>query len=158
VSARQARRRPFGVAPPLALTAAAVALTVLAAGCTKKRAHVDGTVAVDSVLARWTSDSVATGAEAESVKEVDPTPWNAGACSQGQVGTLEVLLCEYASDEALGQGEQQINKDWAQAEEGVATGVVARAKRTLLAITDRTGADKSGHAILKLLKSFRAQN
>jgi hypothetical protein len=150
VSARGATAAAVGVA--------LLALVVAGGACKSKRAHVDGTIAVDSVLAEWKLAGLATGAEAESIKEVEPGPWSAGACSQGQVANLEVLLCEYDSDQALGKGEEQINNEWAQATAGVTTGVVVRAKRTLLAVTDHAGADKSGQTIVKLLKSFRAQN
>lgn len=132
---------------PLALAA----LVVAGSGC-RKRSHVDGTVAVDTILAAWTAEGFATAA----VANVEPDPWSAGACSRGSVAGLDVLLCEYANDETMRAGEQKVMSDWQR--ESVPTGAAAQTSRTLLAIADRTAADPSGKTIARLVKSFRDQH
>ena len=137
----QARRFGFGLA---------VLAAVASVGC-RGRPHVDGTVAVDTILKAWGAEGFATNA----VANIEPDAWSAGACSRGSVAGLDVLLCEYASDETMTAGEQKMMSDW-QAE-SVATGAAVRTSRTLLAIADRNRADPSGRTIARLIKSFRDQ-
>lgn len=141
----RARRWPtWGAVLSLALV-----VTASAAGC--RRPHVEGALAVDTVLRAWSEK----GFDGKAVENVEPDLWSAGACSRGAVGGLDVLLCEYATDEALGVGEKKVFSDWE--EEGVATGAVALKSKTLLAITDRAKADPNGRTIALLTKSFREQ-
>jgi hypothetical protein len=126
-------------------------LTVLVGpGC--RRPHVEGTVAVDTVLRAWTDQ----GFDSKTVESIEPDGWDAGACARGVVADLDVLLCEYATDEALSTGEQKIMRDWQ--EESVATGAAVRTSRTLLAIADRNNADPNGRTIARLIHTFRAQH
>jgi hypothetical protein len=128
----------------------AVLAVVAGAGC-RGRPHVDGTVAVDTILKAWAAEGFVTN----TVVNIEPNPWSAGACARGMVSGLDVLLCEYASDETFSAGEKKMMSDW-QAE-SVATGAAVRTSRTLLAIADRTSADPSGKTIARLIKSFRDQ-
>jgi len=121
----------------------------LSAGC--RRPHVEGTVATDTILKAWRS----AGFDTQSVRNVEPDAWSAGACSRGLVSGLDVLICEYASDEAAGVGDQKINADWEQ--EGISTALLARTSKTVLAISDRGKADRSGKTINRLAKLFRDQ-
>ncbi len=115
------------------------------------RPHVKGTVAVETVLKAWTAEGFST----DTLVNVEPDDWSAGACSRGTMSGLEILLCEYATDEALAAGEAKITRDWTQ--QSVPTGATVRSARTLLAIADRDKADPNGRTIARLLKTFRDQ-
>jgi len=118
-------------------------------GC--RRPRVEGTVNVDSILKVWN----AAGFDTEKVVNVEPDAWSAGACSRGPVAGLELLICEYSSDDATLVGEKKMMSDWE--EESVPTGAVVRTSRTLLAIADRNKADPSGGTIVRLAKLFTEQ-
>jgi hypothetical protein len=119
-----------------------------ATGCRRSH-HVEGTVSTDAALQAFTD----IGYDTEAVKVVEPEPWSAGACSQGTISGLDVLVCEYATDDALAKGEQKINEDWNTV--NVGTGVVVHTARTLMAVADSKNADPSGRAIARLLGAFR---
>ena len=127
----------------------AALIATIVFGC--KRPHVEGTVAVDSVLAAWG----AAGFDTKAVTNLEPDAWMAGACSRGLVVGLDVLLCEYPGDDTLATGEQKIMSDWE--EESIATAAVVRTSRTLLAVADRNKADPNGRTVAQLVKIFRDQ-
>jgi hypothetical protein len=135
-----------------------VATLVLAAAlggvACKRHPHVDGTVATETITNAWAAD----GLDVSAVVNVESEPWSAGACYQGMVSGVDVLVCEYASEEALALGEQRINALWD--EESVATGAVARTtqpSRTILAVADRAKADPNGRTLSHLIKIFQQQ-
>jgi hypothetical protein len=140
---------PAGVRVRIALLLPILTMTV-GLGC--RRPHVEGTVAVDTILRAWTDQ----GFDSKTVENVDPEGWDAGACARGSVSGMDVLLCEFANDNALNSGEQKIMRDWQ--DESVATGVAARTSRTLMAITDRDSVDPDGRTITRLVQIFRAQH
>ena len=88
-----------------------------------------------------------------NVVNIEPDQWSAGACSRGPVMGLDVLMCEYASDEAANVGQLKMLGDWE--EEAIATGALLRTSRTVLAIADRAKADRSGRTIARLAKLFQ---
>jgi hypothetical protein len=131
-----------------------LAAAVGSSGC-KRRPHVEGTVAAESVTKAWTAD----GFDTTSVVNVEAEGWSAGACSQGTVSGLDVLICEFDTDGALGTGSQKISAGWE--EESVPTGALVRTtqpSRTVLAIADRTKSDPNGRTIARLAKTFQAQS
>ena len=137
-------RSRFGVAGWLL-----VLVPLWGGGC--GRPHVKGTLAVDQVLKAWTSD----GFDGQSVVNVDPDPWSAGACSSGAAAIhgLDILICEYGDDMAILAGQKKITSDWT--EQSVDTGAAVQVSRTILAITDRSKADPDGRTIARLIKAFR---
>lgn len=140
-------------APRALLTFSLLAAAVGGAGC-KRRPHVNGTVATETVTKAWTAD----GFDTTSVVNVEADGWSAGACYQGAVSGLDVLICEFESDEALGLGEQKISSGWD--DESVPTGALVRTtqpSRTLLAVADRSKSDPNGRTMARLAKSFQAQ-
>lgn len=139
----------FGARAALMLGAVLLLIASGVSGC-RRRPHVKGTVAVDDVLQTWNE----IGFDTASVENVDAAPWSAGACSRGQVANLDVLMCEFASDETLARGEQQIQSELAR--DQVSTGLVTRTSRTLLAIADKGDVDPSGQTVMKLVQGFRA--
>ncbi len=145
--------KPKTKSPSRSLCSPALVLALFAAfavvGC--RRPHVDGTVSVDTILKAWGVD----GFDTKTVVNIEADAWMAGACSRGMVAGLDVLLCEYTSDETLAAGEEKMMADWA--DESLATGAVVRTSRTLLAIADRDKADVGGRTISRLAKTFRAQ-
>jgi hypothetical protein len=140
---RLSRRRAAAL-----LLSACLAATAL--GC--RRPHVEGTVSVESILKKWDQG----GFDTKAVVNIESAPWSAGACSRGPVGGLDVLICEYSSDEAAAVGEKKMLADWD--EETIATGAVTRNTKTVLAIADRTKADRSGRTIARLGSLFHARN
>ncbi|MBC8132043.1 MAG: hypothetical protein H7X95_03605 [Deltaproteobacteria bacterium] len=127
-----------------------VLLTATTAAC--RRPHVEGTVAVDTILKSWGE----AGFDTKPVVNIEPDLWSAGACSRGPVAGLDVLICEYASDEAANVGEKKMLSDWEEA--SIPTGAVVRSSKTLLAIADLNKADKNGRQIARLAKLFREQH
>ena len=102
--------------------------------------------------------SYLSGASFETyVVNVEADPWAAGACYQGTVSGLDVLICEYENDESLGSGTQKIAAGWD--EESVPTGALVRTtqpSRTILAVADRTKSDPSSRTIARLTTTFQA--
>lgn len=140
----------IGFAARSALMLAAVLVVASGVSGCRRRPHVKGTVAVDDVLQTWNE----SGLDTASVENVDAAPWAAGACSRGQVANLDVLMCEYATDDSLARGEQQMQSELAR--EQVSTGLVTRTSRTLMAIADKRESDPTGQTIMKLVHGFRA--
>jgi hypothetical protein len=131
-------------------------MACVAFGCGKKgdggpadRPHVNGTPHTDQVVGAWKSAGLAP----ESFSAIDPTSYRAGYCSQGRVSGVDALICEYADDDSLDRAKKQLQDGWNR--EGVHTAVAVRAKRTLLAVTDRAKADPSGKTINKLVGAFK---
>jgi len=128
-------------------------------GCGKKEggaaagpgepAHVDGTPHTDQVVNAWKG----AGFPAEGFAAIDPTAYRAGYCSQGRVGGIDALICEYRDDDSIDRARKLIQDEWGK--EGVHTGVALRSKRTLVAVADRGRSDPSGKTINKLLDTFK---
>ena len=112
-------------------------------------AHVDGTPHTDAVLDAWES----AGLKPESFAPLVPPPYVAGYCERGVVAGVDATVCEYADDGALDRGQRQIKDEWART--GVHTGVVLRAKRTLLSAIDHELRDPNGKTINQLILAFR---
>ena len=131
----------------------ALAVAVGGVAC-KRRPHVEGTVATETITKAWTAE----GFDSTAVVNVEAEPWSAGACYQGIVSGVDVLVCEYPTDEALGRGEQQLNTVWD--DESVTTAALAHTtqpSRTILAVADRANADPNGRTLNRLIKIFQAQ-
>jgi hypothetical protein len=134
----------------------------LGVGCSKKSpspgagggaapaaSHVSGTPHTDDAVEAWKKDGLPT----EGFAALQPIPYGAAYCEEGRVSGIDALVCEYADDGALDQGQKLIKDEWGR--EGVHTGVVLRTKRTLLAVVDRGRHDPNGRTISKLLGTFR---
>lgn len=135
-----------------------VATSLAGAACGKKtagaaasptHAHAEGTTRTDSVLDAWKS----AGLKPEGFAPLAPPPYVATYCERGTVSGVDATLCEYADDGALERGQQQIKEEWARS--GVHTGVVLRAKRTLLSAVDHELRDPNGKTINQLIQTFR---
>src|SRR5262245_26347369 len=135
------------------------ALAVLCGlGCGKKQegaagasgpTHVDGTPHTDDVVSAWKG----AGLAAEGFAAVDPSAYRAGYCSQGRLGGIEAIICEYRDDESLDRAKKTIQDQWGK--EGVHTGVAVRTKRTLVAVADRAKSDPNGKTISKAVETFK---
>jgi len=141
---RACRNRHF----PLAVAAMAIG-AVISAGSCHRRPHVDGTVAIDSVTHKWTEAGFDTG----QLKDIEPTAWGAVSCVQGEVASLDVLICEYPDGSAMAQGEDKVRARWHP--DAIFTGVVTNSRQTSLAISARPNVDKNGRTIAQLVKAFR---
>ncbi len=82
-------------------------------------------------------------------KPVEGSRYGAGYCSTGKVSGLEVLVCEFRADSELEAARKQLQAEWQQ--HGLHTAVTVQAKRTLVAVMDRSKADREGRTISKLV-------
>ena len=136
---------------------ALVAVFALLPACKKNKsdepraappAHVQGTPRTDDVLNAWRSAGLAP----EGFVAVQPPPNSADYCEHGRVRGVDTLVCEYASEEALARGTQQVKEGWARVD--AHTGVVLRAKRTTMVVVDRERREPSGKTISQMAKIF----
>lgn len=137
--------------PRMPVSVLVICLLLAMTGLACRRPRVDGTVNADPVLKSWSE----AGFDTKGVVSIEPDAWSAGACSRGLLAGLDVLICEYSSDEAAKVGEKKISGDWE--EESIPTGALVRTSNTLLAIADRNKADRPGRTITRLAKLFRDQ-
>jgi len=114
-----------------------------------ERSHVSGTPHTDDVVDAWKS----AGLSPSSFAAIDPAAYRAGYCSQGSLGGVDALVCEYKDDESLDRARKIIQDLWNK--EGVHTGVEFRSKRTLIAVADRTKSDPQGKTIAKAVEAFK---
>jgi hypothetical protein len=112
-------------------------------------AHVQGTPHTDEVLTAWRN----AGLELKEFSPIPPAPSSAAYCEHGMVGGVDTVLCEYASDQAVAQGLQQVKEGWSRVD--AHTGVILQAKRTTMAAVDRERREPSGKTINAMVKAFR---
>ena len=110
--------------------------------------HVAGTPHTDEVLNAWRSVGLTTDAFAS----VEPAPNSANYCEHGRVQGVDTLVCEYASDDSIAQGTEQVKQGWARVD--AHTGVVLRTKHTLMVVVDRERREPSGKTINQMAKVF----
>jgi len=111
-------------------------------------AHVQGTPHTDEVLNAWR----AAGLAPEAFVAVQPPPNSATYCEHGKVHDVDTMVCEYASEDALTRGTQQVKEGWARVD--AHTGVVLRTKRTMMVAVDRERREPSGKTISQMAKVF----
>lgn len=131
-------------------------LAALGAACSKKsadqRPHVPGAIAHDALQSAWSRAGLTPDTFAPVV---DAGAWSAVSCSEGTVAGLKALLCDYATDDVLAEGQRLMNEQLSR--DTVFTGVVVRNGRTLLSVTDRSHADPSSRTASRMVKAFNAQ-
>jgi len=111
-------------------------------------AHVQGTPHTDEVLTAWHNSGLAP----EGFARVEPAPNSAAYCEHGQIHGVDTLVCEYASEESITSGIAQVKEGWARVD--AHTGVVMRAKRTIMVVVDRERREPSGKTISQMAKVF----
>jgi len=116
---------------------------------TTPAAHVQGTPHTDEVLTAWRNAGLAP----EGFAPLQPAPNGAAYCEHGTVGGVDTVVCEYASDQAMTQGMQQVKEGWTRVD--AHTGVILPAKRTTMAVVDRERREPSGKTISQMVKAFR---
>jgi hypothetical protein len=77
-------------------------------------------------------------------------PYQARACTRGEVGNLDVMACQYASAQAAEQARSSLEQFVA----GSGTGAVRRSGTVALAVADLKKVDPRGKVIDKVLKTF----
>jgi hypothetical protein len=134
-----------------------IVLTLLfatAAACKGKTeepaVHVKGTPHTDQVLAAWRN----AGLVPEGFGPMNPKVERATYCEHGKVSGVDTTLCEFENDQALDVGVQKVREGWARVD--AHTGVVVRAKNTLLALVDRERREPSGKTINQIISVFNA--
>ena len=80
-------------------------------------------------------------------------PYQARACTRGEVSKLDVMACQYESE----QGAEQAKAALEQFVGGAGTGAVRRSGNVALAVADRTKIDPRGKLVDKVLKTFSGQ-
>jgi hypothetical protein len=131
-----------------ALPACAKNKTTPSGAPTSPAAHVQGTPHTDEVLNAWRNAGLAP----EGFARIEPAPNGAAYCEHGQIHGVDTLVCEYASEETLTSGMQQVKEGWARVD--AHTGVMVRAKRTTMAVVDRERREPSGKTINQMVKVF----
>lgn len=131
-----------------AILAAASLLWLSSSGC--RHSHVSGTASTDGVLDAFKD----AGFDVTQMPVVEPDAWTADHCVSGKISELEVLVCEFKTEEALASGENEVRHGWDTV--NVDTAVVLHNGRTMLAIADRAKRDLGGRATARLLNAFRA--
>ena len=112
-------------------------------------AHVPDTLHTDEVLSAWRNAGLAP----DGFTRVDPAPNNAAYCEHGAIRGVDTLVCEYATEEAVTRGTQQVKEGWARVD--AHTGVLLRTKRTTMVVVDRERREPSGKTISQMAKVFR---
>jgi hypothetical protein len=110
--------------------------------------HVPGTPHTDEVLNAWRGAGLAP----EGFVAEQPAPYSATYCEHGKVHGVDTLVCEYASDDALTRGTQQVRDEWVRID--AHTGVILHAKRTTMVTVDRERREPSGKTISQMVKVF----
>ncbi len=110
--------------------------------------HVRGTPHTDEVLDAWRGAGLAP----EGFVAEQPAPYSAAYCEHGKVHGVDTLVCEYASDDALARGTQQVKDEWVRTD--AHTGVIMHAKRTTMVTVDRERREPSGKTISQMAKVF----
>lgn len=139
---------PHRARPLLVFVAIATGALTPFLGC--RHSHVSGTASTDAVLDAFKGG----GFDVTQMQLVDPDAWTADHCVSGKVSQLEVLICEFKTEQALTGGETEMRHGWDTASPD--TGVIVLNGRTMLAVADRAKADPSGRAIARMLNAFRA--
>jgi hypothetical protein len=111
--------------------------------------HVEGTPHTDQVLSAFRSARLPP----DGFVATNPVPVHAVYCEHGTVAGVDTTICEYQDDQTLDKGVQEIKAGWARID--VHTGVVVRAKRTLLTLVDRERREPSGKTISQMVDVFR---
>ncbi len=126
---------------------ALLALALLCAGCGghPKRAGLEG---IEDALA-------GAGLHVEGFADSEPRALAATRCRAGRIERILALLCSYATDDAVRHGRRAAEAFLGDAPTGV---VLERpgAERALLVLADRDRADRSGRALQKIARAFRA--
>lgn len=112
-------------------------------------AHVPGTPHTDDVLSAWRNAGLAP----EGFTAVEPAPNSAAYCEHGKVHGVDTLVCEYRSDADAAQGARQVREGWERVD--AHTGVLLKAKRTMMVAVDRERREPSGKTIHQMAKAFR---
>jgi len=110
--------------------------------------HVPGTPHTDEVLNAWRTAGLAP----EGFAFAPPPANTASYCEHGKVRGVDTTVCEYANDQALDRGVQQVRQEWARID--VHTGVLLRAKNTTMVAIDRERREPSGKTISQMAKVF----
>ncbi|HEY4186922.1 MAG TPA: hypothetical protein VGP07_17735 [Polyangia bacterium] len=134
------------------VTVAALGVLTAAAGTTLgcRHSHVSGTSSTATVLDAFKDNTF----DVDMVKDVSPDGWSADHCVAGPVAGLEILVCEYETEQALAQGEKDVQREWDTV--NVDTAVVLHKGRTMLAIADRAKKDLGGKTTVHMLNVFRS--
>jgi hypothetical protein len=112
--------------------------------------HAKGTPHTDQVLAAWRN----AGLVPEGFGPMNPKVESATYCEHGKVSGVDTTVCEFENDQTLDVGVQKVREGWARID--AHTGVVVRAKNTLLAVVDRERREPSGKTINQIINVFNA--
>lgn len=96
-------------------------------------------------------DLKAAGLQSSSFQQINPAPYGAQICAEGQVEGLAVLVCAYdAPDKAKGAKSRLLG--YAQ---GAVTGLVRTRGDLAIVVADPDKMDLRGKRIAKLVKAFK---
>lgn len=119
--------------------------------CKKENAGSDKPAAAKDGLPTALRDVFSkAGLEVGPFAAADGKAYAAVRCARGQVSKLEVLFCEYASEDAAKAAEKKLAKVVGAA----VTGAVRQHGSQALVVVDRDKVDLQGKSINKLLGAF----
>lgn len=131
----------------LLLIVGALATASLTGACSKSEPA--NLTTASGVIAAWDDADLEMGtfAPADDVKVAG------GECQQGTVDALDVIVCEYSSEDAAKRAQKAGLR-----QVGAATGLALASGPLLLVVTDREGVDPSGKTINNVTRVFRGQS
>jgi hypothetical protein len=103
-------------------------------------------------LAEVNAAFAAAGLKVDSFQPTDALRFSAQRCSEGALGGVQAVVCEFGSAEAVARGKKAGEAWVAQA----TTGAVLTNGLTLLALADRAHADHNGRTIHTITKAYSA--
>ena len=124
----------------------AVAMIAAGMGCHGK--PTEGGVKLDTVTAAFDR----AGWKASAMVSSDPAKLSAQRCLAGPLASVDAIVCEYGSAEALARGKKAIEA-WVGS---AVTGVALENGKTVLGLADRGRSDPHGQSIHDISKAFLA--
>jgi hypothetical protein len=119
-------------------------LVLLAVGCKSKGGPVE------QVVEAWRG----TGLTMSPFAAVDPHPYSAQTCSQGQVQGVDVVVCAYADEQASALAEQRQRSTLGAGSS--TTALTLHQGKALVTLSDRAHADPNGRTIARLVTSLKS--
>jgi hypothetical protein len=119
-------------------------LLLLVVGCKGKGGPVE------QVVAAWRG----AGVTLPPFRTLDPQPFNAQACSQGEIQGVEAIVCAYPDAQASERAEQQQRARFAMGSS--TTALTVRKGAALITLTDPAHSDPNGRMIARLVSSLKS--
>jgi hypothetical protein len=118
-------------------------IAIVAFGCSKRGP-------VEQVVDAWRT----AGVTLPAFRALDPQPYKAQACSQGEIQGVEATVCAYSDAQASERAEQEQRSAFAAG--GSTTALTLRKGTALITLADRAHSDPNGRTIARLVSSLKS--